>query len=608
MSVDSRSDLVDEVPSLSDDGSSSIELPLLSDSEDEGQETEINGDKVPVVASKARSIVDQRLNDANNAYIKNMFRSADLVYLEADFETFKKHLKRLLSTAKVYNVATEERELARTKLFGGFSELATKTPLQPFINEGKGSLAAIQHAATMYQAYNTQEYSQQILGYINDWQNAVSAHVKAKTSVLPKLKRRREHYARKLETLRGRIERLETPEKAAPKAVQERLERTEVKLSQALTAHEDAACRACFLLDQIMNYAWKDLYPLVSKTIKWELNKLGREERTYGELLPSTIEQLEQKGLTEMEATTTPTVGEYFEGTQSIYGNVEAISDYMDYLPPNLPHLFLDDACPFSQCTWIAFLEKESDPQNPTLFQLHRVCSFLGTRDPGCRILNELGLEDDEIPVLIHNGSVFKDSYAVSEYIDGCFEKEGNSLSPADPVGAFNMSLFVDRHAAISELYFQILESDSGNTSFSDLILQLEKLLEEIDTDLQKIPGHYLCGNQFTLADIFIFPFVERIQVVLSHYYQIEIDSSLSSLHTWYAKVSSRKSVQITMADRSAASISTCVMENTTRKDYLVEYYEPYVRNEVALAKDIFQMYGFAGENAYRERNNENEW
>jgi glutathione S-transferase len=488
-------------------------------------------------------------------------------------------------------------------LFQGYAELSKKTPLQHFVNEGRGSLAAVQELASMYQVKNAQEYQQQIVDYISDWETTASAQVEEKVSILPKLRDKREHYESKVESIRAKIQKLQTSEKSIPKATQGKLERTEEKLSEALGAHEDAASKACFSLDQVMRFAWKDLYPLVNKMIKWELNKLGREETLYGKFLPDMVEQLNQMTVARIEEKDEPGERQHPQGPQSFYGDAQSISDYMEYLPSFLPHLFLDDACPFAQRAWIAFLEQEIDPNEPTLFQLHRVCSFLGTRDPGYRLLNKLGMQE-ETPVLLHNGNVFKgSSCAVSEYIDSCFQHKDNNkpLSPSDPVEAFNVSLCIDRHSPISELYFELLESSSDETTSAALSSKLIKLLVDINTDLQKVPGPYLCGHQFTLADICIFPFVERIQVVLSHYCQFEINPSLSFLHAWYAKVASRTSVQITMADRSRASMSTSVMQNQTRNDYLVEYYECYARNEVTLAKELFQQHGAPGGNAYRE-------
>lgn len=131
MSVDTnKSDLlVNEVASYSDDASSSVEPPLASDddaslvpADGANGEKQGNGGGGPVQAIRLASqpppgsFVAARLKEANKGYVKNMYRSSDLVPLEEDFETFKKHLRMMLSTAKVYNDATEQLEGTRTKV------------------------------------------------------------------------------------------------------------------------------------------------------------------------------------------------------------------------------------------------------------------------------------------------------------------------------------------------------------------------------------------------------------------------------------------------------------------------------------------------------------
>lgn len=49
-----------------------------------------------------------------------------------------------------------------------------------------------------------------------------------------------------------------------------------------------------------------------------------------------------------------------------------------------------------------------------------------------------------------------------------------------------------------------------------------------LDQDLHEFEGPYLCGEEFTMADIQIFPFVERIVYELGHYRQFTIPEELS--------------------------------------------------------------------------------
>jgi hypothetical protein len=118
---------------------------------------------------------------------------------------------------------------------------------------------------------------------------------------------------------------------------------------------------------------------------------------------------------------------------------------------------------------------------------------------------------------------------------------------------------------------------------------------------MQKFEGPYLCGEQFTLADICIFPFLEQIVVVLSHYRNFFIPPSLTHLISWYETVSQRRSVCLATADRNDISMNTYCYEQKGRKQYLLEVYECQVRGEGQLFRDLNDDRGRAGVNVYRE-------
>jgi hypothetical protein len=121
MSADMQSEVVDEVESYSDDDSSSIEPPLISEGEESVTDDQDCGPAVTEPSQEesqppARSHVAARLKESKKHYVKNMYRSSDLIPLMADFETFRKHLRSLLSTAKVYSDANEKLGECRTEV------------------------------------------------------------------------------------------------------------------------------------------------------------------------------------------------------------------------------------------------------------------------------------------------------------------------------------------------------------------------------------------------------------------------------------------------------------------------------------------------------------
>jgi glutathione S-transferase len=117
------------------------------------------------------------------------------------------------------------------------------------------------------------------------------------------------------------------------------------------------------------------------------------------------------------------------------------------------------------------------------------------------------------------------------------------SLRPSDPMVFYNMTSFVDRHAQIVKAFSTLIITKDNSTK-SKQAEQVFDLLRWVDEDLRKIDGPYLCGNYFSLADVNIFPFVERIHEIFT------IPDSLLPLLRWYDIVSKRRSVEIVSGSR----------------------------------------------------------
>jgi len=650
MSSSYSSQLVAEIASYSDDGSSSIEAPVLDEDYDNNNEeaadddndnpndddqgndhaTAENGDDAPKASEPApeqrvpsASRVAARLKQAKLGYIKNTYHrnTQDLLLLQREYGTMKRSLRSLLDAATAYCEATKELGETQTQFINNFESLADNSPLQSFVMRERGSLIEVQEQASTYHISNLAEYQQQILAYIEDWLATVSNQLDEKLEEIPHLRATRQE-------CEGKMEKISNKQKSNPDSFdQELADATQQEMYKAIEEHEEACSKACFMIDQVVRKGWKDLYPLVNKMMKWELNLLGRENKSYGQFLPETLNKLSQTTIAsleddlmkknELEMTT--------NAHESFYGNAAVVEDYLDYLPPDFPHLFLSDACPYSQMAWIAFLEKERNPYDPTIFQMHYVCNFFKYKDPGYKLLSKLGLVDTT-PVLLHEANVFHESTTVLEYIDACFPESAakpsnggdggavpqqvhmnvghKNLAPSDPIDAFNMNLFLDQYSDLPKLYQSVLEHKDPSTTATSSAAGQELLerLEMIDADLQKFRGPFLCGYPFTLADVFLIPFVERIQVVLKHYRQFEIPATLTHLLSWYKIVTARSSVKISMADRTNASLHTCAMTSVGREEYLIEYNEAAAKGELVLAHRLFAEKGSAGENPYRNQ------
>jgi glutathione S-transferase len=259
------------------------------------------------------------------------------------------------------------------------------------------------------------------------------------------------------------------------------------------------------------------------------------------------------------------------------------------------------DFCPFANRASIALLEKEADPENPTKFEKRHVCYQMGpTNDKGTELL--YSLDQKTVPVVIDNdkgGEVISESMVVVEYIDDLYP-DTHPLQPSDPTGKKNMKLYMDRHDSFVSGYYKLLmmqDSVQQQSLADDLLKQFSTL----DIDLQVCPGPYLCGEQFTIADLKIFPFIERIVHVLGHFREFSIPEELVHVHQWYKDVSNRPSLRALTGDRDEESMNTYCMVEQARDKYLIETYECYAYDEVVLAKKLTVESGAPGVNPYAE-------
>lgn len=229
-----------------------------------------------------------------------------------------------------------------------------------------------------------------------------------------------------------------------------------------------------------------------------------------------------------------------------------------------------------------------------------------------------------EIPVLLHQNNILREvneferkrnglsGLLLPRYIDesigarGILSGGGTSINNNNnnnaAVTSYNMNLFIQRHSALPNLFLSLLSSPSP-TQRIELSTKLLSLLKVINSDLQMFhhDGPYLCGKQYTLADICIFPIIERIVVVLSTYRNFWIPPSLTYLISWYETMCNRTAVRVATADRSHDSLSTYCYEKIGRNEYLLEVYECYALHEEKQFQMLNDEMGKRGVNVYRE-------
>jgi hypothetical protein len=131
---------------------------------------------------------------------------------------------------------------------------------------------------------NDHEYQSLIVDYVTEWEKIITERVDGELKHVRKLEADRRHYERKVEGLRQRTNELESKGKAVPKAQLDKLSRNEEKLKEAFTIHEREAGKLCALIEAVTHEGYKDLSPLVKNYLKWDINRVGREQQSAAQL------------------------------------------------------------------------------------------------------------------------------------------------------------------------------------------------------------------------------------------------------------------------------------------------------------------------------------
>jgi len=244
-------------------------------------------------------------------------------------------------------------------------------------------------------------------------------------------------------------------------------------------------------------------------------------------------------------------------------------------MPP--VELFMTDFCPFAQRAWIAFLEKESDPEHPKLFNYREVNYF------------NKSLPETKEFLKVHNtvpagydtqGNPLRESMPIVYYADQLRPKQ-NPLQPVSDEGKERMKKLITKFTTGAAdvtvpLYQLLMEADpkKGATHSAKLL----SAYAELSRELQASGGPFLMGEQFTVADIALIPFIQRALTLLPHFrgFSVPETAEYAAFHRFVAAFEARPSVRISNADRLPRSMAVQPFGAQKRKDYLIEMYSSY--------------------------------
>lgn len=417
-----------------------------------------------------------------------------------------------------------------------------------------------------------------LLDYVSEWEEIVSKDIAKQVKILTKLGNEEIKYSKRTRVLQQKksktgIWRFLPSTSSASARVADKLNRTLSQLNNTKLAYNEKESEVIFLLEVVIKQGWKDLYPLLQSTMEAEISRVLEEDATFGNVFPDVDQRIDQVFDLMSKERDIKKQSTCKASPRSLYGDSTVVMDSLD--DSSRPYLFIDDASPFAARAWIALLEKTNCPTLSSGFHVKYVCSALGLEDPGFALMKKMNLV--ETPVLVHEGNVLSGSRALVTYIDQAFPSE-ECLTPNHAIESFNMYTFMNNHSKIEGLLFNYLESDE--TTQEACLKKINDFLQVLDDDLKRFSGPFLCGNQFTLADICVFPFIEHIRILLGTT-SVESDlPGLESLRSWYDAVSSRPSVQTVIADRTQESMKLLYFKKHQRKEYLSEYHQCFSKGE----------------------------
>jgi len=151
--------------------------------------------------------------------------------------------------------------------------------------------------------------------------------------------------------------------------------------------------------------------------------------------------------------------------------------------------------CPFAQRTWLALEEKGLSYEYREVNPYKKDKEFLE--------INPLGL----VPALVYHGKPLYESLVLNEFLEDEFP-DAKPLLPKDSFERARIRLWIDHLAKkFTPAYFRTMqaqEKDKQEEALSELVDALKKYLDQVK-------GPWFSGEEFSLADITVAPWINRI-------------------------------------------------------------------------------------------------
>ena len=130
------------------------------------------------------------------------------------------------------------------------------------------------------------------IDYVAEWETTVTTRVNADMKATDQLRRDADHYKSKVESLQGNVKKYGDHGKAVPEATRDKLDRNEKKLQEATRLYNDAAEDLYLLMDEVVDRSWRDLHPLLLKTLQMEVDVCNHERHVMAQPFQRMMEEM----------------------------------------------------------------------------------------------------------------------------------------------------------------------------------------------------------------------------------------------------------------------------------------------------------------------------
>ena len=152
-------------------------------------------------------------------------------------------------------------------------EWTEDTPLAPTLGvSASPSYASVN--STLIEASRSSEdiFEEKVIDYAVEWKKLVSLAFMSEHGEVIAAKKDFEHYKKKVETLRSNLASSRAHHKEITPLSSEKFDRNEEKLEDAEKSYKKHKRHLIYLVDELIENAWKDLYPLLMRIFQFHVN------------------------------------------------------------------------------------------------------------------------------------------------------------------------------------------------------------------------------------------------------------------------------------------------------------------------------------------------